>query len=160
MIGRSRTGTGKTLAFGLPILELVAKNLDEEGTKNARGRYVGVCCVSVVCVSTMMTIRYAIPPSPPPSPQPYRPHIPAYQTKQLARRHHPGAHARAGQAVRRAGVCRWVCRGVHRWVCRGVCKSCVCVYVCSCVHLCLFCPLGPTPGSLTSLIPSFCSVCT
>jgi hypothetical protein len=38
MIGRSRTGTGKTLAFGLPILELVAKNLAEEGTKNARGR--------------------------------------------------------------------------------------------------------------------------
>lgn len=36
--GRSRTGTGKTLAFGLPILEVVAKNLEEEGSKSARGR--------------------------------------------------------------------------------------------------------------------------
>ncbi|KAM3572189.1 hypothetical protein VYU27_005815, partial [Nannochloropsis oceanica] len=38
MIGRSRTGTGKTLAFGLPICEVVAKNLEAEGRKNERGR--------------------------------------------------------------------------------------------------------------------------
>jgi len=38
MIGRSRTGTGKTLAFGLPILEVVAKRLEDDGTKGARGR--------------------------------------------------------------------------------------------------------------------------
>jgi len=39
-LGRSRTGTGKTLAFGLPICEVVAKNLEAEGRKNERGRYV------------------------------------------------------------------------------------------------------------------------
>jgi superfamily II DNA/RNA helicase len=35
---RSRTGTGKTLAFGLPICERVSVTMEEEGTKNARGR--------------------------------------------------------------------------------------------------------------------------
>lgn len=38
MIGRSRTGTGKTLAFGLPICEVVAKTQAEMGMKNKRGR--------------------------------------------------------------------------------------------------------------------------
>jgi len=36
--GRSRTGTGKTLAFGLPICEVVARNLEAAGRKNERGR--------------------------------------------------------------------------------------------------------------------------
>jgi ATP-dependent RNA helicase DDX21 len=38
MIGRSRTGTGKTLAFGLPICEVVAKAQAERGVLGKRGR--------------------------------------------------------------------------------------------------------------------------
>lgn len=62
-IGRSRTGTGKTLAFGLPILELVAKNLAEEGTKNARGRCVDLLLalvdgwMSPLCMRLCMYVR-------------------------------------------------------------------------------------------------------
>lgn len=38
VIGRSRTGTGKTLAFGLPGLARVAKWVEEKGYRTSNGR--------------------------------------------------------------------------------------------------------------------------
>lgn len=38
VIGRSRTGTGKTLAFGLPALTRLTKWLEEKGFRDANGR--------------------------------------------------------------------------------------------------------------------------
>eukprot|EP00934_Nitzschia_sp_Nitz4_P002298 Nitzschia sp. Nitz4//scaffold30_size153850//50267//55164//NITZ4_002770-RA/size153850-processed-gene-0.39-mRNA-1//-1//CDS//3329547238//2298//frame0 len=42
VIGRSRTGTGKTLAFGLPSLTRLSTLLEEKGTRGARGRPVSM----------------------------------------------------------------------------------------------------------------------
>eukprot|EP00586_Coscinodiscus_wailesii_P012373 CAMPEP_0172505138 /NCGR_PEP_ID=MMETSP1066-20121228/183934_1 /TAXON_ID=671091 /ORGANISM="Coscinodiscus wailesii, Strain CCMP2513" /LENGTH=851 /DNA_ID=CAMNT_0013281623 /DNA_START=357 /DNA_END=2909 /DNA_ORIENTATION=- len=42
VIGRSRTGTGKTLAFGLPAMARLERQLRESGMKNARGRMPGI----------------------------------------------------------------------------------------------------------------------
>lgn len=38
VIGRSRTGTGKTLAFGLPSIMRLVKIMKEDGTMNERGQ--------------------------------------------------------------------------------------------------------------------------
>ena len=38
VIGRSRTGTGKTLAFGLPTLTRLVKLAEEKGFREANGR--------------------------------------------------------------------------------------------------------------------------
>jgi ATP-dependent RNA helicase DDX21 len=38
VIGRSRTGTGKTLAFGLPTLTRLVKWLEEKGYRDENGR--------------------------------------------------------------------------------------------------------------------------
>ena len=40
VIGRSRTGTGKTLAFGMPSLTRLAKWVEEKGYMDERGRVV------------------------------------------------------------------------------------------------------------------------
>ena len=38
VIGRSRTGTGKTLAFGLPALTRLVQHLEEKGFRSERGQ--------------------------------------------------------------------------------------------------------------------------
>lgn len=48
MIGRSRTGTGKTLAFGLPTITRLTKWLDEKGFRDESGRLARGRPVSMV----------------------------------------------------------------------------------------------------------------
>ena len=48
VIGRSRTGTGKTLAFGLPTITRVAKWLEEKGLKNGNGQFAAGRPVSMI----------------------------------------------------------------------------------------------------------------
>lgn len=48
VIGRSRTGTGKTLAFGLPTLARLSKWMDEKGYRDESGRMVRGRPVSMV----------------------------------------------------------------------------------------------------------------
>lgn len=38
VIGRSRTGTGKTLAFGLPAMTRLVKHMEEKGIRNEQGQ--------------------------------------------------------------------------------------------------------------------------
>lgn len=48
VIGRSRTGTGKTLAFGMPTLTRLAKWVDEKGYRDSRGRLMAGRPVSML----------------------------------------------------------------------------------------------------------------
>lgn len=48
VIGRSRTGTGKTLAFGLPSLTRLIKWLESKGFRDERGRMARGRPVSMV----------------------------------------------------------------------------------------------------------------
>lgn len=48
VIGRSRTGTGKTLAFGLPALTRLNKWMDKKGFRDERGRLARGRPVSMV----------------------------------------------------------------------------------------------------------------
>jgi ATP-dependent RNA helicase DDX21 len=48
VIGRSRTGTGKTLAFGLPALTRLTRWMDKKGFRDERGRLIRGRPVSMV----------------------------------------------------------------------------------------------------------------
>ena len=48
VIGRSRTGTGKTLAFGIPSLTRVAKWVEQKGYRTSNGRLARGRPVSMV----------------------------------------------------------------------------------------------------------------
>ena len=48
VIGRSRTGTGKTLAFGIPALTRIVKFVEEKGYRTSNGRLARGRPVSMV----------------------------------------------------------------------------------------------------------------
>lgn len=46
LLGKSRTGTGKTLAFGLPLIERLAKRVRDGEYKQTRGRGPAILCLT------------------------------------------------------------------------------------------------------------------